>query len=152
MAKKTWNEKLNNDRKPEVTEVGAEAAAIFGGSRMLVATPLVYDALMRQVPHGKVITADAINKHLAKKYNADWTCPMTAGIFINIAAKASDERKGKSETPWWRTLKKGGELNEKFPGGLDGHKILLESEGHKVIQKGKRFFVEGYQEKLHVPK
>jgi len=49
---------------------------------------------------------------------------------------------GKSETPYWRTLKKEGELNEKYPLGIDAHKRLLESEGHKVFQKGKKFFVE----------
>jgi hypothetical protein len=46
------------------------------------------------------------------------------------------------------TLKVKGELNEKYPGGIDGQKLLLEMEGHTVIQKGKRYFVDGYEEKL----
>ncbi|MCL1920620.1 MAG: MGMT family protein [Kiritimatiellaeota bacterium] len=149
MAKKTWSEKLNNGRTPEVKEVPPEAAAAMGGARMLVATPLCYDALMKCVPRGKVITTDRINAYLAKKHNADWTCPLTAGIFVNIAANASAERRGENETPYWRTLKKGGELNEKFPGGIDGHQHLLEKEGHKVFQKGKRSFVSDFEKVLH---
>lgn len=41
--------------------------------------------------------------------------------------------------PWWRTLKSNGELNEKYPGGVENQKKLLEKEGHKIIQKGKSF-------------
>ena len=93
-----------------------------------------------------MITSDKIRDHLAKKHGADFTCPLTAGIFINIAAHASVER-GDEETPYWRTLKKDGELNEKYPDGIDGQKMLLEHEGHTIIAKGKRLFVKDYMEK-----
>lgn len=150
MAKKSYNEKLNDSKDmPRVESVSAEVAVRFGGAKMLLAPPLAYDAIMKQVPKGKLITTDRMRGFLAKKHGADWTCPLTAGIFVNIAANASAERKGKNETPYWRTLKKDGELCEKFPDGLDGHKLLLEVEGHKVIQKGKRYFVEGYEKKLY---
>ena len=148
MAKKTWNQKLNDGKSPEVSTVGPEAAARYGGPKMLVATPLVFDALMKKVPAGKLITTDDMRVFLAKQYKADWTCPMTTGIFVNIAANAAAERRGENETPYWRTLKKGGELCEKFPDGLEGQKLLLEMEGHKVIQKGKRYFVEDFADKL----
>ncbi len=65
---------------------------------------------------------------------------------MNIAAKASVER-GVDETPYWRTLKKDGELNEKFPEGIEGHKTLLEMEGHTILQKGKRYFVMDFEDK-----
>ena len=32
--------------------------------------------------------------------------------------------------------------------GIDSQKLLLEMDGHIVIQKGKRYFVDGYDEKL----
>jgi len=149
MAKKTWNEKLNDSKNmPYVAEIDCQFAAKFG-PKMLIAPPLAYDALMKQIPKGKLMTIDRMREYLAKKYNADWTCFMTAGIFCNIAANASAERKGINETPYWRTLKKDGELCEKYPDGIDGQRLLLQSEGHKVIQKGKRFFVENYGEKLY---
>jgi hypothetical protein len=40
-------------------------------------------------------------------------------------------------------LKTGGELNAKYPGGIANLRRLLEGEGHRVVQRGKRFFVEG---------
>ena len=102
---------------------------------------------MRKVPEGKVITSDYIRSYLAKKHGADNTCHLTAGIFINIVAKASVERDA-DQTPYWRTLKKDGELNEKYPEGVDGQKLHLEAEGHTVVQRGKRYFVKDYRDSV----
>ena len=148
MAKKSWNQKLNDGKEPEIQEVPIEAAAKYGGTRMLIAPPLAYDTIMKTVPAGKLVTTERIRKYLAIKHNADYTCPLCTGIFVNIVANASAERNGINETPYWRTIKKDGELCEKYPGGLDGHKALLENEGHTVVQKGKRFFVKDYESKL----
>ncbi|MCR4442668.1 MAG: MGMT family protein [Peptococcaceae bacterium] len=155
MSKKSFNEKLNNTKElPKVQFVGADnkMAKRFGCGNMLIAAPIEYDEVMKRIPEGKLITSDEIRAFLAKKHNADFTCQLTAGIFINIAANASQEREnsGSSEiTPYWRTLKKGGELNEKYPGGIDKQRLLLEMEGHEIIQKGKRYFVKDYQKALH---
>lgn len=150
MAKKTYNEKLSGSKNVPTVKVLTDPRAVarFGGERMLIAPPLTYDEMMKQVPKGKLITTDSIRDCLAKKHSADFTCPLTCGIFVNIAANASRERGGVDETPYWRTLKKDGELCEKYPDGIDGHKLLLEMEGHTIIQKGKRYFVENYKDKL----
>ncbi|NLX64787.1 MAG: methylated DNA-protein cysteine methyltransferase [Clostridiaceae bacterium] len=133
---------------PKIVEVtDPRAVSRYGGTRMLVAPPLAYDEIMKKVPKGKVITSDIIRDYLARKHDADYTCQLTAGLFINIAAHASAERKT-DETPYWRTLKKGGELNEKYPEGIEGQKLRLEMEGHTIIQKGKKYFVKDYQDKL----
>jgi len=154
MAKKTFNEKLHNaGNLPEIEEVtDPKAVKMFGGTKMLIAPPMDYDEIMRKIPKSKLITSIEIRQALAKKYKADYTCQMTAGIFINIVANASRERElegSKDLVPYWRTLKKDGELNEKYPDGIDGQKLLLELEGHTVIKKGKRYFVENYQDKLY---
>lgn len=73
------------------------------------------------------------------------------GIFAGIAARAAEEWElegRKRVTPYWRTLKQGGEVNPKFPGGVEGQKERLEAEGHVVVQRGKRYFVEDYEKKL----
>ena len=76
---------------------------------------------------------------------------MTAGIFISLAAQASFER-NYGKIPFWRTLKSGGELNPKYPGGIEFQKDMLECEGHKIIIKGRKFlryFVEDYENNLY---
>jgi hypothetical protein len=155
MAKKTYNEKLHNSKDlPKVKFVGFDdkMAKRFGCGNMLIAAPIQYDEVMKKIPYGKLITSDEIRAFLAKNHDADFTCQLTAGIFINIVANASREREeqGSSDlTPFWRTLKKGGELNEKYPGGIEQQKILLEMEGHEIIKKGKRYFVKDYEEKKY---
>ena len=155
MKKKSFNDKLvSNGDLPKILKVeqknseGKEPV----GKTMLVAPASEYDQIMRRIPEGKIITSDEIRTFLAQKYKADYTCQLTAGIFINIVANASEERKaqGSSDiTPYWRTLKKYGQLNEKYPGGVQTQKTLLESEGHEVIQKGRKFFVKEYKKVLY---
>jgi alkylated DNA nucleotide flippase Atl1 len=102
------------------------------------------------VPAGKVTTINEIRKVLAAKHNATICCPITTGIFARIAAGAAEEQKEKRTdiTPYWRTLKVGGEINEKYPGGVEGQRRLLEKEGHKIVQRGKKFFVVDYEKAL----
>ena len=106
-----------------------------GGSRMYFAPPIDNDTVMRRVPLGKLLTVGMIRDYLAKQNGVDFTDPMTAGIFVSIAAWASFQRR-EDETPYWRTLKANGELNEKYPGGAEAQKKRLEAEEHAVIKKG----------------
>lgn len=122
----------------------------YGGERMYFAPPVTYDEIMKIIPYGKIITVGVIRDYLAKKNNADFTDPITAGIFISIAAWASHQR-SVDETPYWRTLKANGELNAKYPGGIEAQKEKLETEGHNIIQKGRkniRYFVKDYENAL----
>lgn len=117
---------------------------------MLLAPPIEYHEIMSKIPEGKVITMVEIREYLAKKYNAEFTCPLTAGIFISLASKASEERDD-NKIVFWRTLKKDGELNPKFPGGIEYQKEMLEKEGHTFTVRGRknlRYFVENYEDKL----
>jgi hypothetical protein len=100
---------------------------------------------------GKLTTINEIRSALARKHKATIGCPITTGIFAWVAANAAEERKQKGEentTPYWRTLKKDGEVNEKYPGGVRDQKRLLEKEGHKVVKKGKRHIVLNYEKSL----
>lgn len=148
MVKKTFNEKLHDSKDmPKIVEIVDPRYIPSYGKKMVIVPPITYDEIIRKVPQGQLLLTENMRKYIAQKHGADSTCPMTAGIFINIAAYASEERKT-DETPYWRILKKDGELNEKYPEGIDGQKMHLEMEGHTVIQKGKRYFVKDYQSKL----
>lgn len=122
----------------------------YGGNRMYFAPPADYDKVMKSVPYGKVITVGTIREYFAKQSGADFTEPITAGIFVSIAAWASAQRT-EEKTPYWRTLKANGELNPKYPGGIPAQKEKLESEGHVIIQKGRkniRYYVRDYEAAL----
>ena len=150
MARKTYNEKLHSAKDlPKIEDISDQPEAVrrYGGTRMLIAAPTQYNEIMARVPEGRVTTTDRVRAQLAAQAGADFTCPLTAGIFVNVCAHASEEREGE-KIPWWRTLKAKGELNEKYPGGMEAQRLLLEMEGHEVIQRGKRCFVRGFEDRL----
>lgn len=150
--KKDFNHMLHNDKDMPKIQIVKDERIIqkYGGEKMFFAPPLYYDELMKKVPEGMLITVGQLRAYLAKKNNADFTDPMTAGIFINIVAWASYQRK-EDLTPYWRTLKSDGELNDKYPGGIKAQKRLLEEEGHTVLSKGKKtikYYIQDYQKSL----
>ncbi len=122
----------------------------YGGDRMYFAPPIEYDKVMRLIPYGYVIKVGEIREYFAKLSGADFTEPITAGIFVSIVAWASFQR-SKDETPYWRTLKANGELNPKYPGGVEAQKETLEAEGHTIVKKGRKnikYYVKNYENAL----
>lgn len=136
--KKNFNAMLkdNKDMPKFVKITDKPSIKKYGGDNMYFAPPIAYDEIMKKVPYGKLITVGTIRNYFAKKNNADFTDPITAGIFTSIVAWASYQRDN-DKTPYWRTLKNNGELNPKYPEGIELQKKKLEEEGHTIIQKGR---------------
>ena len=150
--KKSWREKLADDKDlPKIGEAAGKNSRHWGVGRFVIPAPREVDALMKQVPKGYVVTINELRAALAKKHRTDFACPLTTGIFSWIAAHAAAEAEAvgaKRITPFWRTLKTGGEINPKYPGGVEAVSKRLRAEGHQVVAKGRRTFVAGHEEKL----
>ena len=151
-TRKSWREKLaDNKGLPKTGRISGKMTRRWGRGTMVVPAPLEVDAIMRRVPKGKLITINEIRAALAKKHSVNICCPITTGIFAWIAANAAEESAAdgkKNITPYWRTLKTGGELNPKYPGGVNRLSKLLRAEGHRVVAKGKRIVVANYEHRL----
>ena len=152
--KKSWQEKLaDNKGFPRVCRIDETRSKRWGTGTFVIPAPMEVDELMRRVPRGKLTTIDELRKTLARRHGATIACPITTGIFAWIAAHAAVEAatEGKRRTtPYWRTLKTGGELNPKYPGGIKLLKRKLATEGHKIAGRGKRFFVLNFEKHLAV--
>jgi alkylated DNA nucleotide flippase Atl1 len=150
--KKSWREKLADDKGlPKVCGVTGKLTKRWGEGRFVIPAPREVDALMKRVPKGKVTTINELRAALAKKHKTDFACPITTGIFSWITAHAAAEAEAegaKRITPYWRTLKTGGEINPKYPGGVKAIVKRLRGEGHKVVNKGKRVLVANYEKAL----
>ena len=112
--RKSWQEKLNIDRKPVVEKADKDFGGVRAGQMMLIPTPKIVDEYVRQIPEGQQTDIGTIRKDLAASYGAEVTCPLTTGIFVRIVAEAAYEafEKGKPVhqiTPFWRVI------NEKSP-------------------------------------
>ena len=147
--KKSWREKLADDKGlPKVCKSEGKLSKRWGEGTFIIPAPREVDALMKQVPRGRLVTINELRGALAHKHKTDFACPITTGIFSWIAAHAAaeDEAAGKKRvTPFWRTLKAGGEVNPKYPGGAEGVARRLRAEGHTIVSKGKRFLVSDYE-------
>ena len=155
MPRKSWKEKLlDNKGLPKFIEFHtklpcAKALIKMGakpGDKVVLAPPIDVYNVMKEVPEGKLIDLNGICRILAEKYNADYCCTLTTGIFTWIAANAAVEMG--EEIPYWRTVKNKGVLNDKYPGGAEKQKELLEKEGFKVVKKGKRYVVSNFEDYL----
>ena len=151
--KKDFNAMLADSKGMPRIQIVTDPATVrkYGGDRMYFAPPNDYDRAMRRVPRGMVTTVGEIRAFFAREAGADFTEPITAGVFVSIAAWASFQRQA-DEIPYWRTLKAGGELNPKYPGGVEAQREKLEAEGHTVIRRGRknfRYYVENYEKVLY---
>ena len=158
--KKSWTEKLHDSKKfPKILNFDpkfpcGKALLKMGakpGDTVVLAPHLEVNEIMKNIPEGKLITINEICSKLAKKNNVQFCCTLIAGISIMTAAHAAEEdreKSGRDVTPYWRTLKMEGVLNDKYPGGAENHKKLLEKEGFKILQKGKKHVVKDYENYL----
>jgi hypothetical protein len=150
--RKTWSEKLADSKGlPRVERIEGRMSRRWGSGTVVIPAPREVDELMRRVPKGKLTTINELRAALARKHGATIGCPITTGIFAWIAAHAAEEALTggrKRITPYWRTLKAGGELNPKYPGGFALLKRRLVAEGHRIISRRQRAFVADHERKL----
>lgn len=150
--KKDFNAMLKDSKDMPKIQIVTDKKTIekYGGEKMYFAPPMDYDRVMKRVPRGKLLTVGMIREYFARQNGADFTEPITAGVFVSIAAWASHQRQD-DPTPYWRTLKAGGELNPKYPGGVEAQKEKLEAEGHTVLTRGRtnlKYYVREYEKAL----
>jgi hypothetical protein len=122
--KKTWVEKLAEKKEAQWKVLDADFADMKAGGKMLIATPQLLDAYIRQIGFGKKIDPKTMRKDLALEHGADYTCPVTTGIFLRIVAEASYEQlqNGASIddiTPFWRVIDPNSALAKKLSFGVD---------------------------------
>ena len=134
----TWAEKMHPEMKPRiVTGQSAKWKRKYGDGKMLIATPLVVEQLIREVPEGNLTTIHLIREKLAHDFHADYTCPVTTGIFVWIVANATEEKYHETRTdrtPYWRVIKDSGQLNPKYPGGEKHQAKQLKAEGFNIVK------------------
>lgn len=137
----TWRMKLEqehpNHRK--ISPIPPTRQKRLGKGTILIPQPKKVEALMRKVRKGKLATGSWIRVRLAEEAGATVSCALTTGIFINIVAHAAEEDRSagkKRITPYWRTIKDDGKLNDKYPGGVRAQAAKLREEGF-TIQAGK---------------
>lgn len=121
---KTWTEKYQTRTKPEVKKLDKAFADIPEGGMMLIATPQIIEDYLKQIPAGKAVNLSTLRKDLALEHRADYTCPVTTGIFLRIVSEANFEalqngKKVEEIAPFWRVVDEKMPLAKKLSFGTD---------------------------------
>lgn len=154
--RKTAVEHLQGGRKPHIVHMippGAPGYREAAGGAMVVSSPREVDEIVRCLRPGELVTLDELRAAIARRHAVAVACPVSTAIFLNMCARACEERRDMGTpdpelTPWWRVLKKGGFLNPKYPGGTDYQGELLAAEGIRVSPLRKQAAVFDYMERL----
>lgn len=137
-TKISWREKINRITDTKIVDLPDNVPSHFGKGKMLISRPLDIEAVVRKVPKGKLITKSQLRAILAMNAGTDTACPLTTGIFLRMVSEAAEEDAllgKKNIAPYWRVIGEMGELNEKFPFGMEGQAKKLEAEGVRVEAK-----------------
>ena len=120
---------------PHVEVLDTAKGSNYAPGRMLIASPRAIDEIVRRVPPGRLLTLPDLRAALAAAHDADYTCPITTGIFLRIAAEAAEEERALGAgdvAPWWRVVRETGQLVDKLPGAGVLQRERLEREGHAM--------------------
>jgi hypothetical protein len=132
-TKKSWLDKLNENKESKIKRIDIDFADIPSGSIMFIATPKIIDKYIKGIGVGKLIDIKTLRKDLAIEHNADYTCPVTTGIFLRIVAEANYEmlQQGKrleEITPFWRVIEPNSTLAKKLTFGQEFLQQQVEKE------------------------
>lgn len=120
----------------------------FGCSgKMLKPSPNTVASIIKKIPEGRVATIDTLCKKLATKFKTEIACPATTEKSLCLAATESVVKN--TRLPYWRVLKKNGELIRKLPNGIEGHAENLVKEGHKIVSTSKSKSLKDFEGVLH---
>lgn len=133
-SKPSWTSKLLASKPPAVKTLQAPFAGMPTGTRMLVASPALFDEFIRTLAPGHVMTVRELRDKLAARHRAEQTCPVSTGIFLRIVAEAAWEQHQAgtpltSITLFWRVIDPASELAAKLACGPDfiRKKVLAET-------------------------
>jgi hypothetical protein len=123
-SKKSWLDKLNEKREAKIKKIEIDFADIPAGSTLLIATPKLIDQYIQEIGFGKRADTKTLRKDLAIEHNADYTCPVTTGIFLRIVAEANYEKLQQGNlieeiTPFWRVIEPNSTLAKKLTFGQE---------------------------------
>ena len=134
MARTSWSQKLDKPPAPVVKPLDRRFAGHNPGDLMLISTPRAIKARIRRLRPGTALTIAEFRDRLADSADADFTCPLSTGIFLRIVAESAlEEMQAGSPvdeiTPFWRAIEPDSALASKLSCGPQFITRMRRSEG-----------------------
>jgi hypothetical protein len=109
MARKTWREKFDDPTPYAIKPAPISIAGMKAGEIMLIPTPRMIDAFVRDLPVGVAMDVKAMRRALAVAHGAQVTCPIYTGHHLRTIAEVACEAVAHGVplgevTPFWRVI------------------------------------------------
>lgn len=103
---------------------------------MFIATPQIIDNYIKQIPKGTKVAVQTMRNDLALENRADYTCPVTTGIFLRVVAEANFEKYSQTNsletiTPFWRVIDPNSTLSKKLSFGQEF--IVIQRKAENIM-------------------
>jgi hypothetical protein len=138
---KTWSEKYQTRTEPEIKRIEKAFADIPENGLMLIATPQIIEDYIMKIPKNQTIDLKTLRKDLANEYHAEYTCPVTTGIFLRIVAEANYEKYSNGTSieeiaPFWRVIDEKSKMAKKLTFNLEfiqNQRVLEQEDAAPLI-------------------
>ena len=112
----SWEEKFFSKKDFKIKTIQKNFWGHAVGSKMLIPTPVMIQEYINHIESGDVSDVEIMRNDLAVEYGADFTCPMTTGIFLKIVAEYNYElsQKGLEICPFWRIIDPNSKLSDRL--------------------------------------
>ena len=120
---KSWTERLNAPAEIVVKPAPVDIAGMRAGQVMLVPTTRLIAEFMAAVPSGGSVTVVEMRAELARRFEAEVTCPIYTGYHLRTVAEAALEAHAagvpvEAITPFWRVLDEASSTTGRLPNGV----------------------------------
>lgn len=120
---KSWTERMNAPAEIVVKPAPVGIAGMRAGQVMLVPTTRLIAEFMAAVPIGQSVTIAAMRTELARRHQAEVTCPIYTGYHLRTVAEAALEAHAagvpvEAITPFWRVLDETSPTTGRLPDGV----------------------------------
>ena len=114
---KSWREKFFSKKNFEIKTIQKDFWGHVAGSKMLIPTPFMIQEYINHIESGTISDVEIMRNDLAIEHGADFTCPMTTGIFLRIVAEYNYENLSQKRTeicPFWRITDPNSKLSDRL--------------------------------------
>ncbi|MCH6259237.1 MGMT family protein [Puniceicoccaceae bacterium K14] len=116
----------------------------FGTSgKMVKPSSKTLESLIAKIPKGQISTIEDLRSRLAASFGVERACPASTTKALKAISREE------TNTPYWRVVKKKGELISQLSIGCEGHAQKLEDEGFTIDHSKKSPVVKFNESSLY---
>jgi hypothetical protein len=114
-----WRKRFDKAKPPKTLVLHTDFAGIKTGTTMYIGSPGTIANYISRIPEGEVRSIERMRNELARKNEAQATCPVTTAIYLKVVAEVAlaDLAEGKPSTavvPFWRVIEPNSKIAKKL--------------------------------------